>query len=349
MSKTGAGAQSGRRSLYLLLGPETGKKNAFIGDLREGLAAEGGAPPEDYRFYPFETPLSEVIALMRNPSLFAERKLVIYCGAAQLKGAGDLALLAAYAKSPAPDGVLVFTDDGFQVDKKLEGAVGAAGTVKFWELFENDKKSLVLRAFAGRKVKIGPEAADLFLELVDNTSTELEREASALCFFKGENSEVTVADIETWLYHSREETVFSLFETLMKLDFPASLEILAKLLVEGGSGPVSILAGLLWSFRNLLAYSRLAAEKLSTEDAFGRLRITSKRFQRVYAEGAKNFSAEELENIVVLAVLCDETLRGGGGSELNPMILELFLYGVIYRGGSTIFNERQDVNYEPYM
>ncbi|MCL1818437.1 MAG: DNA polymerase III subunit delta [Spirochaetaceae bacterium] len=336
MSKAGAKNTPARRNLYLLLGPETGKKNAFIGELRAGLAEESGSPPEEYRFYAFETPFAEVVNLLRNASLFAARKLIIYHGAAELRKKDDIALLALYAKNPARDGVLVFTDDGFQVDKKLEGCVGAEGTRKFWELFESDKKNHVLRAFASRKVRINPAAAELFLELVDNTTTELDREAAALCLFKGENSEVTAADIETWLYHSREETVFSLFETAARLDFPASLEILAKLLVEGDSNPVQLLAGLLWNFRNLLAYSRLAAERVSPEEAFGRLRIASKRSQRVYGEGVKNFSAEELEDIIVLVAVCDETLRSGG-AELHPKILELFLYSVICRRGFAIF------------
>jgi DNA polymerase-3 subunit delta len=329
--------------LYLLLGPETGKKNAFIADIRTALADIGGDTPEEYHFYAFETSLQEVVSLLRNASLFTSRKLVLYSGAEVVSKKEDLALLAKYAKKPAKDGILIFTSDTFQVDKKLLDCVGAKGTRKFWELFDNEKKSWVIDSFHRRKVRISPDAAELFLELVENNTAELERECASLCLFKGENSEVTAADIETYLYHSRQETVFSLFRTICSLDFAMSLEILGKLLLEGDSGPVQLLTRLLWQFRNLLAYSRLLSSGASSDEAFARLKVTAKRNQRIYSEGAKNFSIAQLENIIVLCADFDEQLRSGGRPELHSQLLELFLYSIICRRGLNFLN-RQDID-----
>jgi DNA polymerase-3 subunit delta len=280
------------------------------------------------------------VALLRNASLFASRKLVIYSGAEDIRKKDDLGLLAGYAKNPARDGVLVFTSEGFQVDKKLADCVGAKGARKFWELFDSEKKGWVIHAFQSRKVKISPEAAALFLELVENTTPEMERECAALCLFKGENSEVNAADIETYLYHSRPETVFSLFETICFLDLPMSLEILGKILLEGKSRPSQLLAGLVWNFRNLLAYARLLAQRIPPAQALGSLKILSKHSQRAYGEGVKNFSAEDLENILVLCADFDERLHSGG-AELHPRLLELFLYSVICRKGLNFLDARE--------
>jgi DNA polymerase-3 subunit delta len=330
---------AGIEPLYLLLGPETGKKNTFIGEVRAALA-QNGEPPEEYRFYAFETSVHEVVSLLRNASLFASRKLVIYNGAEDIRKKDEFESLAGYAKNPARDGTLIFTSDGFQVDKKLADCVGARGTRKFWELFDSEKKGWVIHAFQSRKVKISPEAAELFLDLVENTTLELEKECAALCLFKGENTEVTPADIEAYLYHSRPETVFSLFETICALDLAMSLEILGKIFLEGKSRPPQLLAGLVWSFRNLLAYARLLAQGTSPAQAQSSLKITSKRNQHTYGEGVKNFSAGDLENILVLCADFDERLHSGG-AEMHPRLVELFLYSVICRKGLNFLHDEE--------
>jgi DNA polymerase-3 subunit delta len=319
--------------LYLLLGPETGKKNISLQNKRDTLTRLGGQPPEEYHFYAFETPFQEAVSILRNHSLFASHKLVVYMGAEDLRKKDDLTLLAEYAKNPASDGVLVFTSDGFSVEKKLSDCVGAKGTEKFWELFDSEKKSWVASCFARRKVRISPEAIALFLELVDNSTLELQHECDSLCLFKGENSEVTAADVETYLYHSRPESVFTLFDHICACDLEMSLEILGKLLLEGES------PNLVWQFRNLLAYSRLVAGSTSADEAFTRLKIR-KSSQRSYIAGAKNFSPAQLENIIALCADLDEHIRGEGGGDLHTQLLELFLYGVIVRKGANVLSER---------
>lgn len=329
--------------LYLLLGPETGKKNAFIADIRAALAREAGEALEEYHFYAFETPMQEVVNILRNACLFASRKLVLFSCAEDIRKKDDLVLLAEYAKNPSKDGVLVFTSDGFQVDKKISDCAGANGTRKFWELYDSEKKGWVVNCFQRRKVRIGSDAAELFLELVENTTVEFERECANLCLFKGENSEVTCADIETYLYHSRPETVFSLFQTICALNLEMSLEILGKLLLEGESKPAGLLAGLLWQFKNLLEYSRLLAMNTPPEEACARLKITSKRNQRIYREGAKNFSPRQLESIIVLCADFDEELRSGGGGEVHSRLLEFFLYSVMRRKGLNFLNQQDGI------
>jgi DNA polymerase-3 subunit delta len=217
--------------------------------------------------------------------------------------------------------------------------VGAQGTQKFWELFDSEKKGWVIHAFQRHKVKISPEAAGLFLDLVENTTLELERECAALCLFKGENTEVTPADIEAYLYHSRPETVFSLFETICTLDLAMSLEILGKIFLEGKSRPPQLLAGLVWNFRNLLAYARLLAQGIPPAQAQGSLKI-AKRSQLTYGEGIKNFSAGDLENILVLCADFDERLHSGG-AEMHTRMMELFLYSVICRKGLNFLHDEE--------
>ncbi|MDR1316857.1 MAG: DNA polymerase III subunit delta [Spirochaetales bacterium] len=327
--------------LYLLLGPETGNKNTFIADIRGTLTQETGEAPEEYHFYAFETSLQEVVAILRNASLFASRKLVLVSCAEDIRKKDEITLLTGYAKNPSKNSVLIFMSDGFQVDKKISDCVGAKGVQKFWEMFNDKKEGWVRNCFQRRKVTLGPGAAELFLEMVENTTLEMERECAGLCFFKGENSEVTCADIETYLYHSRQETVFSLFQTVCALDLEMSLEILDKLLLEGESGPVQLLSVLLWQFKNLLTYIRLLELNTPPDEAFARLNIKQPS-RPMYREGAKNFSQRQLESILVLFADFDEELRSGGGKETQARLMEFFLYSIICRKGLNFLKNEQD-------
>lgn len=323
--------------LYLLLGPETGLKNAFIGEIREALAKAHGEPPEEYRFYSFETSIQQVVSLLRNTSLFSASRLVLFLGAEEIRKKEDVALLANYAANPSREGVLLLLSEKVQLDRKILETASPAGKKIFWELYDNQKKSWVVSCFHRYKARIGSEAADLFLDLVENNTEELERECRNLCFFLGENAEITVQDIEAHLYHGKQESVFSLFETVCALDLESSLEILSKLMLEGDSQPVQLLAGLLWQFRNLQSFKILAAKNFSPADAFTRLKITSKRNQRIYADAGTRFSAGELENIIALCADFDEELRSAG-RDLQTRLLEIFLYCVITRKGANILS-----------
>ena len=317
-------------SVYLLLGPEAGKRNVFIDKIRKALVVDNN-PPEEYRFYSFETPIRNIVSLLQNGSLFASRKLVIYHGAEDISRKDDIALLSGYIKKPSPEGVLLLVSDKMSVEKKISDCVGPAGTQKFWELFDNEKAGWVVNCFRRRNARISTEAVNVFLELVENNTQEFERECGNLCAFLGENAEVTVQDIENHLYHGKAETVYSLFEAVCSLDFERTLDVLNKLLLEGNA-PVQILIVLVREFRKLYSYRQLLDKNFSAEEAFSRLRIIIKRSQKVYAIGAKNFSADELENIIIFGTDCDEELRSGS-AEMHTRLIEMFLYCAIVNKG----------------
>ncbi len=323
--------------LYLLLGPETGLKNSFLNEIRQALAKRGGGEPEEHRFYAFDTPVAEIVSLLRNASLFSSSRMVLYHGAEEIRRKEDLSLLRDYAKNPSPDGVLVLISENVSVDRKLSDTVPGAGKKIFWELFDNQKKSWVLSCFKRHGAEIDLQAAELFLDIVNNDTLEMERWCRDLCAFLGPGTRVTAADIEKHLCHGKEETVFSLFESVAEKDLERSLEILDKLLLEGSSQPVQLLAGLLWQFRKLHALALLLAQGGSLADGFTALQISGKRNQGIYAAAAGRFSPGELENIIVLFADFDEELRSSR-AELQSRLMELFLFSVIRRGGVNILS-----------
>lgn len=318
---------------YLLLGPEAGEKAAFVETITKQLAKKNGEPPEEHRFYPFETPVGEVIALLRNGSLFARHRLVSYRNIHELTKKEEVGLLVDYLASPSPDATLLLESDETQVDKRIAKAVSGDASKVFWEMFDNQKRGVIKSTFARAGLSIDEDAVEMLLDLVDNNTRDLRSECDRLSLFFGSGKRIELADVERYIYHSKEENVFTLFDRIASGDFPATLETLRAILLSGEGNGVQLVGGLLWQFRRLLAAKGLLAERYGREEVWAKLGIRSKRSQRSYAEGLSTYSLPELKRIIVLIARYDALLRSTR-AELQPLLLELFLYYCVVRKGS---------------
>lgn len=317
---------------YLLLGPEVGEKGAFIDSLRDKIAERCGEPPEVQIFYPFETPIGEVVALLRNGSLFARHRIVSYRDAHEIKRKEEVSLLLDYLASPAQEATLLLVSEETQVDKRIAKAIPQAATKVFWEMFENRKRSWISSYLAQAGLAISPDAVDLLLDLVENNTRDMRVECDRLSLFFGKGKRIEVTDVEAYIYHSKEENVFTLFDRIADADFAASLATLRSILLSGEGSGVQLIAGLLWQFRRLLAAKSLEAARLRPDEVWTKLGIRSKRSQRSYAAGLSNYTLGQLEGILILIAHYDARLRAVR-TDLQPLLLELFLYYCVVRKG----------------
>jgi DNA polymerase-3 subunit delta len=324
-------------SLYLLLGPEEGEKDAFVERLIQKISKAIGQPPEIHRFYSFDSDVPEVLSILRNGALFSPYRVVLLRNAELLNKKSDLDQLSAYAAHPAADSSLVmFSEEIGRINKRLERLVPRENKVIFWELFENQKTGWILNFFKKRNIRIDPEAVTLLLEMVENNTKELRETCEKLSIFFGKGSEIGYADVEKILYHSKDENVFTLFDRIAGRDLDASLEVLAKLLLSREADPVALLAGLLYQVRRLKDLKLLIEKRYSYEEAFARSKITSKRMQKTYFTAVQRYSLQELQAIIQLIARFDYRVRSLGGA-LHSNLLQLFLYYLIVRGGSGNF------------
>ena len=323
----------GSGGLYLLLGPEEGEKDAFVRRLLEQIARERGGPPEVHRYYPFETDLSEALAMLANGSLFAAFRLAVYHNAEELRSKQAVDLLAGYAAHPSPDtALLLLSPEVARMDKRIERLVSREHKVIFWELFESQKQGWVNNFFRGRGMSIEPEAVDFLLDMVENNTRELQAICERLALFFGKGARVGYAEVERLLYHSKEENGFTLFERLAARNLADCLEVLAKILLSRDSDAVQLLALLAAQVRTLFAFRRLLAANYTVEDAAERLNIRGKRVQQTYAGASKRYSPEELARILRLTALFDHRARSLKAA-LHPTLLQLYLYYAVVRGG----------------
>ncbi len=318
----------------LFLGPEEGEKAAAVEKIVSALAGLHGEPPEVHRVYAFETRMTDAAAVLRNKSLFARHRLVIVGSAEAIKRKDDVEALLEYIKSPASDATLLLLSSELkgEIDKRLLAALPGERTRIFWEMFDSQKKGWIVNFFHQRGITVEPAAVESMLEMVENNTRDLRVECERLALFLGAGATVDLESVEQYISHSKEESVFTLFDSVCARDFSLSVEILARILLSREAEATQLASGLLWQFRRLFAFKRLTAENYGVSEACAKLNIRSKKSQRTYQEGNSRFSAAELETVLLALAEFDARFRSVK-ADLHPLLLQLMVYYIVVRGG----------------
>lgn len=312
-------------TIYLLLGPEEGKKKDEIKKIENSIQKKIGEAPEKHHFYPFEKKISEVISLMKNGSLFSNHKLVIISNAEEIKKKADVDLIIDICKNPVKGNTLILKSDNNSIDKKIEKVIKKENKIIFWEMFENQKKGWITSYFQNFKQKIDPNAVDHLLEMVENNTQELKIACEKISFFFDEGKLITEDDIDAYLYHSREESVFTLFEKMALKDLEGALEINSKLSLSSDSTPIAIVSGLLWQFKKLLNIKIMINQRVQINDALFKQGVKGKKNQANYQAALRNYSLHELQKIILIISDHDFMLRNAK-VEMQKILIEILIY-----------------------
>lgn len=319
--------------VYLLLGPEAGEKELFIAQIKDRVKLEAGGDVEDSRYYPFETSMADVVSRIRNGSLFSSHKWVVIPQVESVKRE-EASILGDYCLKPSVDCTMVLVSSSLERDiaKAITKNIPKAQVKTFWELSENMKLNWVRSFFRQRSMIVDEETVELILELVENNTQELRRECEKLVLFFGEGKTLSFDDVEQYLYHSKEENVFTLFDRFAAGEFSQSLEVYKKIGLSGEAQPVQLLGGLLWQFKRLLSLSLMMEDHIPFDQACRSMRIMGKKMQNVYRQALRNYNSRDLERIIALAAETDGRLRDSR-TDTQALIIEMFLYYIVEKKG----------------
>ncbi len=310
--------------VYLFTGPENGEKERAVSQILHEYKASSGSEPEIYKFYPFETSVGEIVSLLKNGDLFSDYKFVFIHNADEIKKS-EISYLVSYIKDPSDSATLFLMTDSYKVDSKISSAVGKANSRIFYELFENQKVNWIKGYFRKEDLGISPEAVEMILDLVENRTGDLKVVCERLAAFFKDRGQITEDIIEEYVFHSKEESVFTLFAKMIRNDFAGSIEILHKLALSGSNNPVQLLSGLHWQYSNLLKLKHLLSEGENEQKALASLRIRGKRNQAVYLAAQDRFSLGELESIIILIAAYDKNAREVS-RERWMLLMEMFIH-----------------------
>ncbi|MDR2185774.1 MAG: DNA polymerase III subunit delta [Treponema sp.] len=315
---------------YLFLGPEIGKKQDAIADIRRDLERRFNAPPEETSFYAGETPVTVMAAVIRNGSLFAEGRLFFIKNAEAVQKKEDVELLASCMAAPRDGAVLILISEAVSLNRNLEKAVPREAKRIFWELFENEKAEWVSSFFRRGGYRISAGGVEAVLEMVENNTEALRRECSRLMFFAaaGRTAAETIEaeDVERWLSHTREESAFTLFSRIAAGDLEKSLETM-RILLGAKEAPQAILAGLTWCFRKLRDYLSLGPAQRANDFELKKIGLSSVKVRRDYTAAAERYDSPGTDRCLSVIAEYDIRLRAGG-VPLEGLLLDLFLCAI---------------------
>lgn len=320
-------------AVFLLLGPEEGEKAQFIENTLSSISKRVGEEPELHRYYAFESTVADVLANLRNGSLFSKHKAVILNNIEEIKKKNDITLLSDYLGSPSENATLFLVSHLVKgINRTIERSLSPQNKKIFWEMFENKKFDWVVGFFRKRNIGIDQETASYLLEMIQNNTRDLREQCSKLAQFFGEGSQLRLEMIEKYIYHSRDENVFTLFERIALKDLSASQEILSKILLSRESDPSALLSGLLWQIRKLQRLKVLIEKNFPLDEIFVKLNIKNRKGQKIYLNAHRNYTKPEVQGLVGLINEFSIRIRSAT-QELSAVLLQLVIYYAVVRAG----------------
>ena len=184
------------------------------------------------------------------------------------------------------------------------------------------------------------DALDSILELTENNTEALRTECDRffLCFPKGHL--ITSDDVEQILAHNREESAFTLFDSMANpSESPSTrlenaLSILQKILLTKNNSPVMILAGLSSCFRKLELWHSIHAGGAYLDDfALKTKGFSSKTSRNQYARASRVWNFGQCAAILASIATCDTEIRSSG-SVLQDTQLSVLIYEIVMKNGA---------------
>lgn len=167
----------------------------------------------------------------------------------------------------------------------------------FWEMFDNEKPKWIKEEFRKQNFYIEDSAVDFIIETVENNKSEFENVIQNIAIFiKSKNDNNNLVDkntIENFLYHSKDESAFTLYQALLEANLSKSIEILEKIFYT--EDELVILNGLVWSHRRFLtALDMYENSNMPEEIIFNELNIKIKKVKDEITKGFKNYNFENM-------------------------------------------------------
>lgn len=326
--------------IYLYTGPEAGERKEAVEKIKKTLRKDFG-DLEEYNFYASETSVNEFMSVLQNESLFSSATCVVVKNAEVIKKKEDIETIVNWVSSVnTQSSVLILTSDSVSIDTKIEKAVPTQNKKIFWEMFEDRKLSWVFDFFKKNGYSISEDAANAILELVENNTEALRNECLRFFVCFPSSKEITESDVESILVHNREESAFSLFDSISNPSVSENerlqkgLEILQRIRLSKDNSSVMLIAGLTSCFRKLSIYHKLQSARMNDDFNLKINGFSSKKMKTQYNRASKVWTVGQVVAILSLLSSADMSIRSSG-TLLEDTLLQKLLYEIIIKKGGT--------------
>ncbi|MFA6857516.1 MAG: DNA polymerase III subunit delta [Treponema sp.] len=325
--------------LYLYTGPEFGERNTAVQTVKDSMKKKYGVLDE-YLFYATDTPVARIMTVLQSGSLFSAASCIVLRAAEAVRKKEDVDMIVSWTKNAAEStSALILVSDEISVDAKLDKAVPPAHKKVFWEMFDDRKIPWLNDFFRRNDYTVDDDAAEDILDMVENNTEELRSECSRffILFPKGHN--ITSQDVEAVLAHNREETAFSLFDTMASGEpayrkFEQSLDVLQKMRLSKDSSSVMLIAGLTSCFRRLEVWHKLNASGQNDDFNLKINGFSSRKAKSQYSRASQIWSPGQTAAILAQLSSTDMDIRSGG-TLIEDILLQRLVYEIVIKKGAS--------------
>lgn len=321
---------------YIFYGPESGARQERIREVQKGLSDVHGDGLAVNKYYLSEDSPERIISDLDNGTLFSSHTLALINNAELLSRVGDIKKFADALPVLAKSTTLIFISDSGRLNN---GLLALGKQESFKELTEAQKGNWV-GAYLGKwKLRIEVEALDVFLSLVAGDTHSMRQELDKLLLLflaSGHGDEdpekrgpMTVDFIEQYIYHSREESVFTLFGAYTKRDFSGALEILEKLQGAGANEETGILIRMGYQIRQLATLSNVQRRHRLQSSDFRNAQVYGSRNIDQYRAALSSLDTAAIRRHVLLCGEFEMMLRRHK-SAFHHHIIQLWLYALFF-------------------
>lgn len=328
--------------IYLYTGPEIGNRNEQVEAIKDSLVKKYG-DVDSYLLYASDSKdgkIEDIIAKLQTESLFVPATCVVLREAELVKKKDEIELIASWLKGAKESSCLILVSDEISVDSKLDKLVPKEHKQIFWAIDESRLGSWLQNYLRKNGYSAESDALDSILDLTENNTEALRTECDRffLCFPKGHL--ITSDDVEQILAHNREESAFTLFDSMANPNESPStrlenaLSILQKILLTKNNSPVMILAGLSSCFRKLELWHSIHAGGAYLDDfALKTKGFSSKTSRNQYARASRVWNFGQCAAILASIATCDTEIRSSG-SVLQDTQLSVLIYEIVMKNGA---------------
>jgi DNA polymerase-3 subunit delta len=331
---------------YVFIGDEGFFRRTCRDAILKHLIPEG---MREFSFYEFDLDTSEVVEILdraRTPSLMANFQVFFVRGVKSLYGRGkhdaEFAAIAAYAKNPNPDALLILVADHISIpadvrrmemtDKdryeRIRETLGDYLTIiEFARVEEGEAVKWLNESAAQQGAKLDPDAARELVDSLGGDMMMISNELEKLLLYVGEKKRITLGDVETMVLAAKQRTLYELTEALSSHNRARSLEILDSMLSTGDGDEAAIghLYMLARTFRQMLVIQERNVRDTRTlyQVLWQGFRIPPFAAEDVIRQARRYKSRRELTRAIRLISRADAALR------TNPVSKRLVLENLI--------------------
>lgn len=332
------------KGVWLFLGPENGLKQQEINKIIKEIESSipQGEEIEKTKFFAGDADSFSIASEIQTPSLFSRYRIIqIY--QVDLWQASDTKSIAKAIQSKNEDTFIIMVSDATKMGTTIDKLVEKKSKKIFWQLTNQDYSEYVARRAEQLGLKIHQDAIDVLVYIGGESTLELDNLITQIATFRNVQKEelekrgeqdtsalqnyIMKDDVDLWLSHFKQETIFKLFEDLSKAQYEKAFLTL-KFLLQAGEHPAQLMAGLIYQLRNALRLAQRLKRNEPAKSILLSLNIRNFASQNQYQKFISCCTEKALQTMLQICVSTEEILRSGGNAQFQEIIMSRMLYQI---------------------